>query len=133
MRPIVSPSGQAMSVWKSPVPYLFGGLGLVLVLMSLALIIIFCSNIKRPSSPSSSSSSSSPDEEEGGFRLQVMAMADSEPKILVIMPGRENPTYLANPIVPLSYCTCQPQPPNPSSSSSSTCVPNNNSDLKINN
>ncbi|KAI9083377.1 hypothetical protein K1719_034591 [Acacia pycnantha] len=112
MRPIVSSSGEAISVWKSPVPYLFGGLGLVFVLMSLALIIIFCSHIKRSSSHSSSSSSSSQEEEEG-FRLQVMAMADSEPKILVIMPGRENPTYLANPIVPLSYCTCQPQPPTP--------------------
>lgn len=125
MRPIVSKSGEAISVWKTPIPYLFGGLTLVLVLMSLALIIIFCSQRKRPSS----SSSQEHQEEEDGLRVQVMTMVDFEPKILVIMAGQENPTFLAKPIVPLSYCTCQPQPPSPSSSSTSV---ENKSDLKIN-
>ncbi|XP_054806226.1 protein GLUTAMINE DUMPER 6-like [Prosopis cineraria] len=129
MRPVMNNNN--ISVWRSPVPYLFGGLGLVLALMSLALIILFCSHRKRPSSSSPLSSSSSSPEEDSFRSLQVMAMADSEPKILVIMAGDDKPTYLAQPIVPLSYCTCEPEPEASSSSTSMICS-SNSTDQKIN-
>ncbi|BAU01446.1 hypothetical protein LR48_Vigan10g225100 [Vigna angularis] len=70
----------------SPIPYLFGGLALMLALVGLALLILACSYSK--------SYSSNGDAE----RAKRMAMeVNSEPKIVVIMAGETNPTYMAKP------------------------------------
>ncbi|KAJ1380792.1 protein GLUTAMINE DUMPER 5-like [Sesbania bispinosa] len=69
----------------SPVPYLFGGLAVMLALIAVALIILACSyrNEEKPTKT-------------------VEMTVDSEPKIVVIMAGDTNPTYLAKPAVSTS-------------------------------
>ncbi|KAG5016788.1 hypothetical protein JHK85_022924 [Glycine max] len=117
--PTSSPvSGSGINIWKSPIPYLFGGLAVMLAIISMALVILVCSYRKRDSQ--SSSSSSEVDQEE--IKSQAMSKnleTNSEPEVLVIMAGNHNPTYLAKPITSSSsiYCTCGAQT-NPSSSSS---------------
>ncbi|KAF7822329.1 Protein GLUTAMINE DUMPER 2 [Senna tora] len=75
--------------FKSPIPYLFGGLALMLLLIAIALFVLACSHRKRQSSD---------DEEKSGATKTTPSVESSEPKILVIMAGDTNPSYLANPI-----------------------------------
>ncbi|KAG4937561.1 Protein GLUTAMINE DUMPER 2 [Glycine soja] len=121
MRPInsVSPSSpmraSGVNIWKSPIPYLFGGLAVMLAIISMALVILVCSYRKRDSQSSSS-------EVNEDVKSQAMAKnleTNSEPEVLVIMAGNHNPTYLAKPITSSIFCTCgaQPSEPNPSSTS----------------
>lgn len=81
--------------WNSPMPFLFGGLALVLGLITVALIILACSYRRSLSN----SATQAHDEEK-----PVKQVEDSEPKIVVIMAGDENPKYLAKP-KPIS-CNC---------------------------
>ncbi|XP_041002916.1 protein GLUTAMINE DUMPER 4-like [Juglans microcarpa x Juglans regia] len=86
--------------WNSPIPYLFGGLALMLGLISMALVILACSYRKY----SLSDSSRPRDAEEKISAAQPANMAvDSEPKIVVIMAGDDNPTYLAKPVSSTSH------------------------------
>ncbi|KAK8532304.1 hypothetical protein V6N13_131640 [Hibiscus sabdariffa] len=82
----------------SPLPYLFGSMALVLLLIAIALLLLACSYMKP--CPNSSSND---------VRIkQEMAMdrvVDSEPKIVVIMAGDDKPTFLAKP-VSSSTCCC---------------------------
>lgn len=80
---------------KSPIPYLFGGLAFLFILISLSLFILACSHIKH-----SSSSYNEDDEEERKRRVEEDGneVVDSEPKIVVVMPGDSNPSFLAKPI-----------------------------------
>ncbi|KAK9067141.1 hypothetical protein SSX86_014466 [Deinandra increscens subsp. villosa] len=79
--------------WNSPIPYLFGGLALMLTLIACALIILVCS-YKKPYS----SSENNGDEEKGSTpELRVELSPEMEPKIVIVMPGEINPTYLAKP------------------------------------
>ena len=128
MRPINSVSSSSPSpslasgirVWKSPIPYLFGGLALMLALISVALVILVCSYRKRANSESSSASA------EDNNMKQAMPKINSEPEVLVIMAGDNKPTYLAKPISSSSssssssslYCTCEAEPITTTSSSS---------------
>ena len=127
MRPINSVSSSSPSpslasgirVWKSPIPYLFGGLALMLALISVALVILVCSYRKRANSESSSASA------EDKNMKQAMPKINSEPEVLVIMAGDNKPTYLAKPISSSSsssssslYCTCEAEPITTTSSSS---------------
>ncbi|KAK7374700.1 hypothetical protein VNO80_08137 [Phaseolus coccineus] len=133
MRPINSVSSSTsaspvsvpgIKIWKSPIPYLFGGLAVMLALVSVALVILVCSYRKRDSS----SESSSPEAED--MKSQAMTKilhTNSEPEIVVIMAGDHNPTYLAKPITSSAvYCTCgsqaepEPEPQATPSSTSST-------------
>ncbi|KAJ1435423.1 hypothetical protein SESBI_04930 [Sesbania bispinosa] len=75
--------------FRSPIPYLFGGLALMLSVIAIALLIIACSYRKQQYS------SSSGDEEK---QPSNKVMVDMEPKIVVIMAGESNPTYLAKPL-----------------------------------
>ncbi|GLT62012.1 hypothetical protein SLA2020_346800 [Shorea laevis] len=89
----------------SPVPYLFGSLGLVFLLIAVALVTLLCSYCRRRSSPSSLSSEEKPQ------ILPISLVIDAEPKIAVIMPGDDKPTHLAEPVTstttPPSICRCQ--------------------------
>ncbi|PRQ18619.1 hypothetical protein RchiOBHm_Chr7g0208061 [Rosa chinensis] len=82
MAPPVSP-------WHSPIPYLLGGLVTMAILVVCALLILACSFWKRHGGGSSANR----DLEPGGNSLKVF-----KDKVLVIMAGNENPTYLATPI-----------------------------------
>ncbi|KAG8384550.1 hypothetical protein BUALT_Bualt04G0129500 [Buddleja alternifolia] len=81
--------------WRgdSPIPYLFGGLAMMLGLIAAALLLLVWS-LKKSSSLSSSSESSN-DKSENSVRVLQPEM---EPRIVVIMAGETNPTYLAKPI-----------------------------------
>nr|XP_016447234.1 PREDICTED: protein GLUTAMINE DUMPER 6-like [Nicotiana tabacum] len=93
--------------WNSPVPYLFGGLAVMMGLIALALLILACSYKKRSSSTEESSSSSNNvnDSDDGRQEkpstksVQVLR-PEMEPKFVVIMPGDYNPTCLAKPAMP---------------------------------
>lgn len=94
--------------WNSPVPYLFGGLAVMMGLIALALLILACSYKKRSSSSTEESSSSSnnvndsddgPQEKSSTKSVQVLS-PEMEPKFVVIMPGDYNPTCLAKPTMP---------------------------------
>lgn len=78
--------------WNSPIPYLFGGIAAMLGLIAIALVILACSFRET-------SRSSNDEAEEKPAKQPVAAMQlEMEPKIVVIMAGDENPTYIANPI-----------------------------------
>ncbi|KAL8231423.1 hypothetical protein R6Q57_001201 [Mikania cordata] len=84
--------------WNSPIPYLFGGLALMLSLIAFALIILVCSYKKPYSSSSYSSEASGGDQEKGSMRdFRVELSPEMEPKIVIMMPGDICPTYLAEP------------------------------------
>ncbi|KAK7340741.1 hypothetical protein VNO77_21452 [Canavalia gladiata] len=111
MRPITNVSSSSSSpssvseikIWKSPIPYLFGGLAIMLALISVALVILVCSYRKR-------ASQSSPSAEDTKHAMPKIIEISSEPEVLVIMAGDHKPTYLAKPISSSGYCTCGDQP-----------------------
>ncbi|KAK8546626.1 hypothetical protein V6N13_067831 [Hibiscus sabdariffa] len=70
---------------------LFGGVAVVLGLIVMALVIIVCSYKKSP--PNSNG-------EAAAEKLEM----EMESKIVVIMAGDENPTYLANPVPSARHC-----------------------------
>ena len=76
--------------FNSPIPYLFGGLALMLGLIAVALFILACSYGKTLSN--------SPSDAEEKQAKTVNMTADSEPKVVVIMAGDDIPTYLAMPV-----------------------------------
>ncbi|XP_022728454.1 protein GLUTAMINE DUMPER 5-like [Durio zibethinus] len=83
-------TGAEFRHWNSPIPYLFGGIAVMLGLIAVALVFLACSCKKSP--PNSSG------EAEGKPAKQVIMQLEMEPKIVVIMAGDEIPTYLANPV-----------------------------------
>ncbi|KAB2075040.1 hypothetical protein E1A91_A07G200500v1 [Gossypium mustelinum] len=84
-------TGAVFRHWNSPIPYLFGGIAAMLGLIAIALVILACSFRE-------SSRSSNDEAEEKPAKPTVDAMQlEMEPKIVVIMAGDENPTYIANP------------------------------------
>ncbi|KAJ9147443.1 hypothetical protein P3X46_029614 [Hevea brasiliensis] len=89
-----SGAGVGFSHWNSPMPYLFGGLALLLGIITVALIILACSYRQSVSNSATQVREETP----------VKQVDSSEPKIVVIMAGDENPTYLAKP-KPVS-CDC---------------------------
>ncbi|XP_059644048.1 protein GLUTAMINE DUMPER 6-like [Cornus florida] len=76
---------------NSPIPCIFGVLAIMVQLIALVLIILACSYQKK------SSNSSSGVQEEPSKAVQVLK-TEMEPKIVVIMAGDDNPTYLTKPI-----------------------------------
>ncbi|KAL6324564.1 hypothetical protein AAG906_013376 [Vitis piasezkii] len=91
MRPANS-SSSSIEIWRwnSPFPYLFGGLALILGLIGVALIILSCSHKKRTPSP---------DHDKDKPPKTICTEPDTVPRVVVIMAGDENPTYLATPVL----------------------------------
>ncbi|KAH8511196.1 hypothetical protein POPTR_004G108800v4 [Populus trichocarpa] len=82
-----------INLWRSPIPYLFGSLGILLSIIVVALITLACSYYRKHSRNSSS------DEQEKPAAIPIrMPVLDAEPKIVVIMAGENKPAYLATPI-----------------------------------
>ncbi|KAL3526658.1 hypothetical protein ACH5RR_011314 [Cinchona calisaya] len=75
--------------WNSPLPFLFFGLGAMVILITIALIILACSYRKRPSND---------DEEKSSAKAVTSTAGIMMPQIVVIMAGDENPTQLAVPV-----------------------------------
>ncbi|GAB2216606.1 hypothetical protein Droror1_Dr00024381 [Drosera rotundifolia] len=72
--------------WDSPTPYIFGGLGVFVALVVVALMIIVCSNRKQPSNSTIE------------VILKPAKSVGREPSVVVIMAGESEPTYLATPV-----------------------------------
>ncbi|KAJ0042445.1 hypothetical protein Pint_18883 [Pistacia integerrima] len=90
-----------ITVWKSPIPYLFGSLGFVLILIATALVLLACSYRKRYDSGDDYDQENPP-----SLGLKTL---DPEPKIVVIMAGEHKPTYLATPAISSNNCCCDQQ------------------------
>ncbi|KAI9122459.1 hypothetical protein K1719_006299 [Acacia pycnantha] len=96
--PINSGSSDMDGLWKTPIPYLFGGLGLTMVVISVALVVLICPCSKRAYSQSHHSPSSSAAEDTITMKaMPKKTETETELKVLVIMVGDQNPTYLAKP------------------------------------
>lgn len=77
--------------WNSPLPYLFGGLALMLTLIALALIILACSFKKSMTNSLSENDGENENLSKPADHVMEMEM---EPRIVVIMAGDEVPTFL---------------------------------------
>ncbi|KAJ8634662.1 hypothetical protein MRB53_008929 [Persea americana] len=93
------------SPWRSPVPYLFGGLALMLCIVAFALLLLACSywnlsNILRNRENRGNRDLQNRDEKTAE---SIKTPQPLDLKVLVIMAGDDNPTYLAN---PTSIPTC---------------------------
>ncbi|EEF31574.1 conserved hypothetical protein [Ricinus communis] len=80
------------NTWHSPIPYLFGSLALMLIIIALALIILACSYFKD------SATTSGNEEEKPRSHIGTSGL-EAEAKIVVIMAGDEKPTYIATPVL----------------------------------
>ncbi|MED6155423.1 hypothetical protein PIB30_005275 [Stylosanthes scabra] len=87
-----SPAGADLRNFHSPIPYLFGGLALMLALIAVSLLILACSFRNRYSSSDEENNNNNNDK-------PTKMVVDLEPKIAVIMAGETNPTYLAKPVI----------------------------------
>ncbi|EOA12361.1 hypothetical protein CARUB_v10016513mg [Capsella rubella] len=89
-----------VEIWKTPVPYLFGGLFLLVLLIALALLSLVCTHQKTPSSSSSSSNNNPIDQEDNVVDKEAKTITGEYlPKIVVILAGDDKPTCLAVPVV----------------------------------
>ncbi|KAM3286360.1 hypothetical protein P3S67_025159 [Capsicum chacoense] len=85
--------------WNSTVPYLFGGLAFIFLLISVALVILACAHCRKKSRNSLPISR----EENNGTMIptnvhnQIEVIVTMKPKIVVIMAGDDKPSYLATP------------------------------------
>ncbi|GLJ43177.1 hypothetical protein SUGI_0896360 [Cryptomeria japonica] len=79
-------------IGKSPIPYLFGGVAAMLALIAVALLILACSFWKL-----SGHSGEANDDGSVEKKTEVWKEEDSEKKVVVIMAGDAEPTFLAKP------------------------------------
>ncbi|CAL5011466.1 unnamed protein product [Urochloa decumbens] len=106
-RPTPVPAALAASPWHSPVPYLFGGLGAMLALITLALLILACSYWKLNNylgTGDAAGSSAAPGATDGDGSKSPATAAAASPAtfpdlVAVVMAGERTPTFLAAPIV----------------------------------
>lgn len=91
----IDPAHHSFWQWNSPLPYLFGSFGIMLVLIAMALIILACSL------NNSSSTNDPPDDDleaaDKYTKSENPSATVSLPQILVIMAGNDKPTCLAFP------------------------------------
>ncbi|XP_019195007.1 PREDICTED: protein GLUTAMINE DUMPER 2 [Ipomoea nil] len=85
-----------MHRWNSPIPYLFGGLAVMMGLITLALLILACSCCGESSREGDGSNRGHRDQKPAASPASVMQL-EMEPKFVVIMAGDHNPTCLAKP------------------------------------
>ncbi|GJT66008.1 glutamine dumper 2-like protein [Tanacetum coccineum] len=90
-----------VSVWRfdSPLIYLFGGISVILALITVALVILACSQRRRRLAGENGGDIESGGDNEKSIKAVHNGgdAADVSPKMVVIMAGDEVPTYLATP------------------------------------
>ncbi|OIW03995.1 hypothetical protein TanjilG_30271 [Lupinus angustifolius] len=90
-------------LWNSPIPYLFGGLAAMLGLIALALLILAFSYKKLNGQLQQQNlDGGHRDLEKEGDTQKNEQVNVYEEKILVIMAGDKNPTFLATHVYPKS-------------------------------
>ncbi|CAA7023261.1 unnamed protein product [Microthlaspi erraticum] len=102
MREFPSIADQKMSTmvtrhpWRSPVPYLFGGLAAMLGLIAFALLLLACSYWTFSGRTNGGDIAGDAEKQtESGDKVAAKVL---EEKILVIMAGQNKPTFLATPV-----------------------------------
>ncbi|KAE9586904.1 hypothetical protein Lal_00004800 [Lupinus albus] len=90
MRRILTTTTSSLSPWGSPILYLFGGLCAMFGLIAFAVLTLACSYWKLSSLVQNQNEINA--ERESGY----------EKKVLVIMAGNDNPTFLGTPTCPNS-------------------------------
>lgn len=90
------------SPWHSPVPYLFGGLAAIMALIALALFMLACSYWRLTRITQQESNNDDDDDDDVVKEVDDDSEKKEQPKvyeekILVIMAGDHNPTFLATP------------------------------------
>jgi len=111
MRSSVSAGNSHISVWQSPVPYLLGGVGAMLVLIAVAVTILAWSYFKESTTghaedeESNRSSGHLHNVEHGNSgkneRMEDMSnLSDQkdEMRVIVILAGNQKPTCIAKPM-----------------------------------
>ncbi|KAK9055214.1 hypothetical protein SSX86_026296 [Deinandra increscens subsp. villosa] len=102
--PPSSPEAFHISPWHTPVPYFFGGLSVVLGLIAFALLILACSYGNLSDDVDDGVAGGDGDRDlEAGDSKPVQTHDDEtlvfeEKKYVVIMAGKETPTFLATPV-----------------------------------
>lgn len=91
------------STWRSPVPYLFGGIAAMMGMIALALLILACSYWKLsgyldPETTNGERRSDDTEGEKGSSSGDVGPVVLQTVHVAVIMAGQERPTYLATPV-----------------------------------
>ncbi|KAJ3679090.1 hypothetical protein LUZ60_017101 [Juncus effusus] len=74
------------SIFHSPIPYLFAGIGAMMILIAVALVILACSHKKRENR-----------DPEKDVEVGILPL-DREPPIFVMVPGETRPSFLAKPL-----------------------------------
>jgi hypothetical protein len=105
MRKDISPASSQISAGKSPVPYLLGGVGAMLVLIAFALIILACSYLKECTGEGQENNRSEHNNVElgsGGKNEMSQDMSNASDdkddiRVFVTMPGDQKPTFMAKP------------------------------------
>ncbi|CAM8916451.1 unnamed protein product [Rhodiola kirilowii] len=95
--PAVMTAAEGHSTWRTPLPYLFGGLAAMFFLITTSLLFLACSYWKYTNRLEREERDL---EGAGGQRSAGEAAVIKVPyveKFAVIMPGDENPTWLATP------------------------------------
>ncbi|KAK9067142.1 hypothetical protein SSX86_014467 [Deinandra increscens subsp. villosa] len=92
-------SGASLWRFDSPLIYLFGGISLILALITVALVILACSQRKRRLAAVGGGDIETGDDTQKPVMTNFNRCdgAGGGPKIVVIMAGDEVPTYLATP------------------------------------
>lgn len=93
------------SSWHSPIPYLFGGLAAMLGLIAFALLILACSYWRLTGQlldEENNNNNRNMENEKDGENSNKESVKVYEEKVLVIMAGDQNPTFLATPVFPKS-------------------------------
>ncbi|KAG6512104.1 hypothetical protein ZIOFF_030198 [Zingiber officinale] len=91
-RVLLSCHGNGSSFWHTPIPYLFGGIGAMMVLIAVALLMLACS--RRKSFVDSDNPSLALELEDASIQVPI----DLEPRFVVIVAGEDTPTFLAKPV-----------------------------------
>ncbi|KAG6516911.1 protein GLUTAMINE DUMPER 3-like [Zingiber officinale] len=103
------PTSLPHSALHSPVPYLFGGLAVMLGLIGLALLILACSYWKlagyldsEGNASGGRGSGADPEAADAACAVRVKCPRDFEERFVVIMAGDCKPTFLATPTAGVS-------------------------------
>ncbi|KAL5185303.1 Protein GLUTAMINE DUMPER 4 [Glycine soja] len=92
------------SAWHSPVPYLFGGLAAIMALIALALLMLACSYWRLTQESNNNNNNNVVKEGDDDSEKKEQPKVYEE-KILVIMAGDHNPTFLATPSSSFGCCS----------------------------
>ena len=101
---VMTKTAKNYNAWKSPIPYLFGSLAVMLLLIAVALVLLVFSYRK-------SRRGDRRDGDQKKLPKAAIEAVDVEPRVVVIMAGDDKPTYLATPSLTLAMpsaniCSC---------------------------